>query len=70
MCREVFRAPGRAERLVHWERAPHARFCHPREEHLLPLHVCHDLAGRPTEPPIVATSLRKKAGMFHWQLAR
>ena len=22
-----------------WVKAPHARFCHPREEHLLPLHV-------------------------------
>jgi aromatic ring-opening dioxygenase catalytic subunit (LigB family) len=27
-------------RLIHWEEAPDARFCHPREEHLLPLHVC------------------------------
>jgi len=60
----------RTERLVHWERAPHARFCHPREEHLLPLHVCYGLAGRPSEPPIVATILRKKAGMFHWPAAR
>ena len=25
--------------LTEWERAPHARACHPREEHLLPLHV-------------------------------
>lgn len=27
-------------RLVDWKSAPEARFCHPREEHLLPLHVC------------------------------
>lgn len=26
-------------RLVGWQQAPHARFAHPREEHLLPLHV-------------------------------
>lgn len=26
--------------LVQWKQAPEARFCHPREEHLLPLHVC------------------------------
>jgi aromatic ring-opening dioxygenase catalytic subunit (LigB family) len=26
--------------LVQWERAPAARASHPREEHLLPLHVC------------------------------
>ena len=30
----------RARRLLRWEDAPHARYCHPREEHLLPLHVC------------------------------
>ena len=29
----------REEQLVKWSQAPQARFCHPREEHLLPLHV-------------------------------
>ena len=29
------------ERLVNWQEAPEARFCHPREEHLLPLLVCY-----------------------------
>lgn len=28
------------ESLLHWEKAPNARYCHPREEHLLPLLVC------------------------------
>lgn len=37
----------RAERLIAWESAPHARYCHPREEHLLPLHVCTGMAGEP-----------------------
>jgi aromatic ring-opening dioxygenase catalytic subunit (LigB family) len=31
----------RETRLVAWESAPHARYCHPREEHLLPLQVCY-----------------------------
>ncbi len=31
----------REARLVGWELAPHARYCHPREEHLLPLQVCY-----------------------------
>lgn len=31
--------------LVDWTSAPGARFCHPREEHLLPLHVCAAAAG-------------------------
>ena len=34
----------RERRLVDWERAPHARYCHPREEHLLPLQVCYGIA--------------------------
>ena len=33
------------ERLRQWESAPNARFCHPREEHLLPLHVCAGAAN-------------------------
>lgn len=32
-------ATQREARLVEWERAPRARACHPREEHLLPLMV-------------------------------
>ena len=32
-------APERTERLTRWAQAPHARLCHPREEHLLPLMV-------------------------------
>ncbi|MCB1052980.1 MAG: dioxygenase [Acidobacteria bacterium] len=34
----------RNERLLHWDQAPSARYCHPREEHLLPLHVCFGAA--------------------------
>lgn len=34
----------REQRLIEWEMAPFARFCHPREEHLLPLHVCYGIA--------------------------
>ncbi|MCG8616739.1 MAG: dioxygenase [Desulfobacterales bacterium] len=35
----------REDNLLRWEFAPHARYCHPREEHLLPLHVCAAAAG-------------------------
>lgn len=34
----------REQRLIEWEAAPGARFSHPREEHLLPLHVCFGAA--------------------------
>jgi len=37
----------REQRLIEWEKAPSARYCHPREEHLLPLHVCIGLSERP-----------------------
>ncbi len=32
--------------LINWEHAPQAKFCHPREEHLLPLHVCFGAAKK------------------------
>ena len=56
----------RAERLAHWDRAPYARFCHPREEHLLPLHICYGLAEKPCDAHISVTVLGKKSGMLYW----
>ena len=38
----------RNERLTDWETAPYARFCHPREEHLLPLMVAAGAASEDT----------------------
>ena len=39
--------PFRRQRLVQWSLAPGAKFCHPREEHLIPLHTCYGAAGGP-----------------------
>jgi aromatic ring-opening dioxygenase catalytic subunit (LigB family) len=36
----------REQRLIEWQEAPAARYCHPREEHLLPLHVCAGMADK------------------------
>lgn len=38
-------APTRQQNLIHWQQAPAARLCHPREEHLLPLMVAVGAAG-------------------------
>lgn len=37
----------REQRLIKWDKAPYARYCHPREEHLLPLHVCIGMSEEP-----------------------
>jgi aromatic ring-opening dioxygenase catalytic subunit (LigB family) len=38
----------REQQLIAWGKAPYARHCHPREEHLLPLHVCFGAASMET----------------------
>jgi aromatic ring-opening dioxygenase catalytic subunit (LigB family) len=38
-------APEREARLAAWDKAPAARACHPREEHLMPLMVVAGAAG-------------------------
>ena len=56
----------RQEKLENWEQAPGARFCHPREEHLLPLHVCYGAAGRAADLTDSVVVLNKQAGTFGW----
>jgi len=36
------------DRLITWNKAPYAQCCHPRAEHLLPLHVCFGAASAET----------------------
>jgi 4,5-DOPA dioxygenase extradiol len=56
----------RSKRLVQWEQAPFARYCHPREEHLLPLHVCYGLAGTYCSDHFELKILNKKSSMYLW----
>ena len=56
----------RAHRLVHWEKAPFARYCHPRAEHLMPLHFCYGLAGRRCSEFFETEILHKKSSMYFW----
>lgn len=52
--------------LIEWEKAPSARYCHPREEHLLPLHVCLGMAEKPASKIFDDYILGKRAVAFLW----
>lgn len=56
----------RTQRLVEWEHAPAARFCHPREEHLLPLHVCYGVTEKPCTESFEVDIFNKKSSMYLW----
>ncbi len=56
----------RTQRLEYWESAPFARYCHPREEHLLPLHVCYGVAKRASSNVFEFNVLNKKASAYLW----
>lgn len=45
LCAPNLTNQDREQRLRDWAAAPQGRFCHPREEHLLPLHVCWGAAS-------------------------
>lgn len=56
----------RASRLIDWQGAPAARYCHPREEHLMPLHVCAALSDTAAELVFSGEVLGKKTCGFIW----
>lgn len=58
----------RQHMLANWQEAPHARFCHPREEHLLPLHVCYGAASRACDEATTVYALNKESRMFYWKI--
>jgi aromatic ring-opening dioxygenase catalytic subunit (LigB family) len=66
VCTGPLDQAGRERRLIEWERAPSSRYCHPREEHLLPLHVCQGMAGKPAELIFADQILGKRGVAFLW----
>jgi len=56
----------RSARLIAWDQAPAARYCHPREEHLLPLHVCAGLSDAAAELMFDGDVLGKRTCCFIW----
>jgi 4,5-DOPA dioxygenase extradiol len=65
-CTTGLSQDARHVRLLNWENAPHARYCHPREEHLLPLHVCQGMAETPAELIFDDFILGKRSLAFLW----
>lgn len=65
-CSDKLDEQQREHRLINWERAPAARYCHPREEHLLPLHVCYGVAAAPAKMAITFQVLGKQASAYLW----
>jgi len=65
-CASPIPQPEREQRLIEWEKAPSARYCHPREEHLLPLHVCMGMAEKPAEVIFDDQILGKRGVAFLW----
>lgn len=62
----VYSENDRKSRLIDWLNAPDARYAHPREEHLMPLHVCYGVNNRKVDKAISLTVLTKPASMFFW----
>lgn len=56
------------QQLIDWEQAPYARFCQPREDHLIPLHMCAGIAGRGADDYKRIVVFRKQCSLFHWKL--
>lgn len=52
--------------LINWAEAPGALFCQPREEHLLPLHVCYGAAQSASRAHFEINILGKKASIILW----
>jgi 4,5-DOPA dioxygenase extradiol len=56
----------RTVRFIEWAKAPSARYCHPREEHLLPLHVCYGIAQNKCSEYFELRILNKKSSVYLW----
>ncbi|MGZ8172227.1 MULTISPECIES: DODA-type extradiol aromatic ring-opening family dioxygenase [Methylobacter] len=56
----------REQRLKNWASAPAARYCHPRAEHLLPLHVCYGVAGTAAKKAFEFEIMGKMASAYLW----
>lgn len=56
----------RQDSLTQWAQAEGARYCHPREEHLLPLHVCYGVGGSAADDHFSLEIINKASSMYLW----
>ena len=56
----------REQRLLQWDHQPFSRYCHPREEHLLPLHVCYGISNTKARLLFNGTVIGKRTSAFLW----
>jgi len=61
-----FSTDERNRRLLNWFKAPSARYCHPREEHLLPLHVCAGMSRGSAELVFHGEVMGKRTCSLLW----
>lgn len=66
VCTGRYTKSEREQKLIKWEKAPYARYCHPREEHLLPLHVCLGLSKDSANVIFDDYILGKRAIALQW----
>ena len=65
-CNPAISTSERLEKLIAWQNATFADYCHPRAEHLLPLHVCAALAGTHAKLLFNDKVIGKQATAFFW----
>jgi hypothetical protein len=53
--------------VINWINAPYARDCHPREEHLLPPHVCLGLSDSAAKLVFAGKVAGKRHAPYLWQ---
>ena len=66
MCDATVSEASRKNSLINWKQAPYSLFCHPREEHLIPLHICYGLAGKGAEQVYSSALFGMQLSCFRW----
>lgn len=63
---KIYSEDDRTQKLITWYNAPATRYCHPREEHLLPLHVCYGIANSAAKKVFEMEIMGKMASAYLW----